>query len=102
MKEYHNMNFDISKYIRASIKYKLDNRYFELSDVQLNLARKMNKIRKEVERITFTINHIAFEKGGYNFYDKEIMNETAIEFNDIIEEVHDTVLKLQSASAIIS
>jgi hypothetical protein len=60
IEKYTFIKFDISKFIRASLKYYLDKKYFVISDKKIALARELMKNASQVDAISNDINQIAF------------------------------------------
>ncbi len=97
IEEYSFINFDRSKFIRTSLKYYLDKKYFVISDKKIVLARELMKNASQVDAASNDINQIAFYfnvekevdindiKGVLNSFDK-YLGDTYLLVNKLHQE----------------
>ena len=89
IEEYSFIKFDVSKFIRASLKYYLDKKYFAISDKKIALARELMKTASQVDASSNDINQIAF----YFNIEKEVdINDIKSVFNHFDKYLGDTYL----------
>lgn len=89
IEEYSFIKFDVSKFIRASLKYYLDKKYFAISDKKIALARELMKTASQVDAASNDINQIAF----YFNIEKEVdINDIKSVFNSFDKYLGDTYL----------
>jgi len=98
IESFDKINFDMSKFIRAALKYYLDKKLYLVSDAQVLIFRELIKDSKDIDQITNRINQVAFylhTKGPIS--DNEVVEEVN-NLGRILEEVHHTVVKLYDES----
>jgi len=89
IEEYSLIKFDVSKFIRTSLKYSLDKKYFAISDTKIALARELMKNASQVDTASNDINQIAF----YFNIEKEVdINDIKGVFNSFGKYLGDTYL----------
>lgn len=91
---YQNIQLDMSKLMRAALKYQLDKKYTALSEKQISLARELIANAKDVNDITNELNEMAFNLNiGVNVSFEEIIAVTGA-LNDIEDTTYSIVNSL--------
>ncbi|RLA76935.1 MAG: hypothetical protein DRG78_18190 [Epsilonproteobacteria bacterium] len=98
LNQYTNLKLDISKFIRAALKYYLDKKYYTISDNKIKLARELISNSNQIGLVSNEINRIAFTLNvGEPVGIKDITNASN-ELNEFSELTHHLVNKLYDES----
>ncbi|RLA82762.1 MAG: hypothetical protein DRG78_06245 [Epsilonproteobacteria bacterium] len=95
---YTNLKLDISKFIRAALKYYMDKKYYAISNKQLELARELIDNSNLIGEVTNTLNKIAFTQNVNIAVPVNDIINAANEFSEFSEKTHHTVIKLYDES----